>query len=768
MNRKFSSQLLALFFLSGACGLIYEILWTRMLVLVFGNTTHSIVAVVSAFLAGLAIGNFLAGRRSDRLPIPQLMRIYSWLEIAIGITSLASLFLFTGILAIYPTFTDGQSVSLGLLLLKFLFTIVMLIVPTILMGATLPIVVSLVEQDSFDTGVNVSSFYAVNTLGAIVGVLATGFVFIEIFGLQGTLFLAVAINIGIGVFARMLKPGAVSPKSYPSATIHTKLNSRQRAILVLYAISGLTAIAYQVLWTRLLTPRTGVFIYAFATILAVYLFGIAFGSWIFSRFLVRIQSRQTLFFFCQLGIGVAALCSVFFTSIYFNFLQISALFVIVPATICMGISFPLVVVIISGEGNTGRSIGLVYSWNTVGSILGGFLASFLFIPLLGASKSTILLAMVNLTLAFILIWMEREGVTRVFRLMVSSILIALAGIGTFVLLQQESPVNEKSTQMRINWARSAGIPFRWSEDEVASVLAYSDRKNKTQSLYIDGIATTAKVVETKLMAHLPLALHPDPKSILIIAFGMGSTFRSALLHDIDVDVVELVPSVPKMFPLFHNDADEVLRKPRGRIIINDGRNYVLVTKKEYDVITIDPPPPFNAAGTTVLYAKEFYEQMIKKLTPHGIVSQWLWFGSREDDLTMAMKSFLEVFPYAKVFRSNWQTEGVFMIGSPSPITLDDERLALVFQSPVIKQDIAETNFAITPLDIRNILLTDREHLLPLLRDVPSITDSRPRTEYYLLRHRLTDSPPMSLELLEKRLASSSVHRDEQEVKRGPQ
>lgn len=725
-----------------------------MLVLVFGNTTHSVVAVVSAFLAGLAIGNYLAGKRTDGIPSDKLLWLYSRLEFGIGLTAITTLPLLNGLISLYPLFSDGTTTNIILLLSKFVLTAIILIVPTALMGATLPTIVSFVETQYKNTGANVSLLYGINTFGAIIGVLMTGFVLIELTGLTATLFVAAGINISIGLVAYFLKgneePLAVSSKE-PASRVTPP--SKKITILILYAVSGLTAIAYQVLWTRILTPRMGTFIYAFTGILALYLLGIAVGSWIFNLFFARTQKQTAVFAFCQVGIALAAFGSVYLPTIPLAFpSQLVALGVILPATVCMGISFPAVVLLIDAEKKPGNSIGLVYFWNTLGSILGGFVTSFLLIPALGSSQSVLFLSIINLLLAMVLFHMEQKSTASLFQRTISwSFVPFLSLLLLYFLVAGGENFLERKTRSQLSWVQENGITYKFQEDEVASVFGYNDKTRNNQNLLIDGVATTSKVAETKLMAHLPLALHPNPRFVLIVAFGMGATFRSALLHDVNVDAIELVPSVPQMFTLFHTDAEDVLKKPNGKIIINDGRNYIVVTKERYDVVTIDPPPPFNAAGTTVLYAKEFYEHIREKLTPNGLVSQWVWFGSREDDVAMVMKSFAEVFPSVLAFRSMGTTGGVFMIGSAAPIELNDQRLIEVFGSSAVQQDLAETNISLTPHDIRRAVIANREKLLAALKDFPVITDTHPRTEYYLLRHHFTEYQPMTMALLLKRL-----------------
>lgn len=723
-----------LFFLSGVAGLIYEIVWGRQLVLIFGSTTNSIVAVIAAFLGGLAIGSLIFGKIADRLTPKKLIKTYSILELGVAITAILSLILIPFIRNIYGIFSDGSQVTTSVLIIKFIASILIIFAPTILMGATLPILVKFLESQKTSLTLSVSMLYAVNTFGAVIGVLVSAFILIELFGLRNTLLIAALINFLVAFAARFLKYKdiKVSSKVQSGTSFAKLLNARNVTVLLAFSLSGLIAIAYEVLWTRILTPSVGTFIYAFAVILAIYLFGIAAGSLIFQKFSKLVKKEYLTFAFCQLAIGFFVLASVYLTSNQITLgRNILVILVILPATIFMGLTFPAVVAIIKSE-QSGRIVGLSYFANTIGSILGAFLVSFFFLPKIGSSQSLILLSIANFLIALYFISREKASLIKYLSIVVCLFFVICT---SWLFVFRRESLYQSLVQWRINWAKMNNIDFKFTEDEVASSFGYHNRANDDVNLFIDGVPTTSKVGETKLMAHIPILLHKNPKNMLVVAFGMGSTFRSSLSHDINTDVVELVPSVPKMFPLFQNDAEEVLANPKGKIIINDGRNYIFLTQKKYDVVTIDPPPPFNAAGTTVLYSKNFYEDIAKKLEKGGIVSQWMLFGSQEDDVAMAIESFVEVFPYIKVFKVPGSFEGIFLEGSFEPIEVENSRFKQQ-QNSKAEKDLEEFyKDGLKISDIPKLLIGDRESLLSGVSTYPSITDDRPSTEYFILRHK---------------------------------
>lgn len=733
-----------LFFFSGAAGLIYEIVWGRLLVLIFGSTTNSIVAVISAFLGGLAIGSLIAGQIADRLPAQKLIKTYSFLEIGIGASAASTLVLLEVIKSTYALFSDGSQVTLALLFIKFALTIFVLSIPTILMGATLPLLVRFAQIQNKSPAKSASLLYATNTLGGVVGVLISAFVLIELLGLSNSLLLAVAINLLIGMAAFFVSAKASKVTVQKSANLQiTKVISSQ-AIIVLGAffMSGLIAIAYEVLWSRIFTPTIGTLIYAFAQVLAIYILGIGIGSLIYQKFAQIIKGKNLAFAICEAGIGIAAIVSVILTHKFVidNGLRIAV--IVLPTTILMGLTFPAVVALLSNNKHTGRIVGVAYFANTVGSITGGFLASFLFIPTFGSSPSIIILAVFNLAIAFYFVTREQEVKSFLKYLLATFVLIPLLA-GLWLLTAKGSRLTQYTTDLQILTAKLNKINYAFTEDEVASVFAFNDPKNNDQGLFIDGVATTSRVSETRFMAHIPIALHPNPKRVLVIAFGMGTTFRSSLAQNLETDAIELVPTVPSLMHFFHPDAQEVLLNPKGKVIINDGRNYAFLTNKTYDIITIDPPPPFNAAGTTVLHSKEFYQDLTKILNPGGIVSQWIYYnGSRQDDIAMAIKSFLDVFPHVLAFQKVGSVGGIFLQGSFAP--LDPERVNLLFVDEEAQKDLEEVIIVKPNSTLRDEvtieLVGDRTSLIKRFGNSPSVSDKHPRTEYFKLRHQFTNAP----------------------------
>ncbi|OGZ45461.1 MAG: hypothetical protein A3C84_00040 [Candidatus Ryanbacteria bacterium RIFCSPHIGHO2_02_FULL_48_12] len=739
-----------LFFISGAAGLIYEIVWTRLLVFVFGATTNSMVAVVSAFLGGLALGSLLFGKLADRTTDPKiLLRLYAKLELGVALTALSSLYLLHLMTPLYATLSDGTSVTGSLLLFKFALSIGIILVPTILMGATLPVLVNFIESYGKGIEKNVSMLYGVNTFGAVLGVIGAGFFLIEFFGLRGTLITAAGCNLlAAGVAWRVRPPVPDISKITQKgdgvvSAVETLHQVELRMIMLALGISGFAAISYQVLWTRMLTPLTGTFIYALSAILAIYLFGIAVGSILYNWLVRRFDKHGLFFALSEAGIGICALCSVLVMLVPLPIPRhLVAFLVILPATICMGVSFPAAIAMLKRGGGSGSVVGVSYFANTIGAIAGGFAVSFFVIPMIGTIQGVAAFSLLSMLLGVVLLCWYAGEIVRRHALGIMAVVCVFLGFGTGLLVLRYDSLLDYVTQKRKDRALQMGAVVEFREDDASSVLAYRGPGLGNEGLYVNGIETTAKLLETKLMAHLPYAAHHNPHDALVIAFGMGTAFRSVLGHDLATDVVELSPSVPRMFHFFYDDAKDVLANPQGRVIINDGRNYAALSRKKYDIVIIDPPPPFNAAGTTVLYSKDFYEAIRDTTHKDAIVSQWLFFGSREDDVAMAARSFLDVFAHVIVVLSPGGTNGMYLLGSQEPIVVDEARFGSVFASDAVVKDFAEVGATLTAGEVLDHMRSV-DTLRAFVAGYPPITDDRPRTEYFLLRHWWSDIPKMT-------------------------
>ena len=609
-----------IFILSGASALIYEVIWMRQLTLVFGSTVFATSTVLTAFMAGLALGSFYFGRKIDESKMSPL-KLYAILEVGIAGFCLIWPLLLTVLTAIYVLINRHiTSEFYTLSLIRFILTFGILLIPSTLMGGTLPVLTRFFVKRLEQLGTNIGILYALNTFGAVIGTVAAGFFLIEAFGITWSLRIAIAINLGVAIVALVLawqahkidedeelaeqeNIDAVEQIAQP-ATGGMQIREHQ---LVLWAIgiSGFCALAYEVLWTRILVFLLGSTSYAFATMLAAFLFGIALGSMVLARWVDRIKQPVITFGVFQLGIGLFALIllpaferlygmtyalqSTFGASRFWAFF--SCFLVMSIPTFLMGASFPLVTKIYTGNARQlGRSIGNVYAVNTVGSILGAFFAGFILIPLLNIRPSIVLTVALNTGVGCLLVltgWRaskvgQESGAKPVFQGIGIGMPVLNVGLAVIVLLTLNQPLFLKSTIFKTQRPGDKVVDYK--EEVDATVTTLKDDEG-VYRLYVDANqaadASRWDSPSHRVIAHLPLLLHPNPKRALVVGFGMGLTSHSITQHGVQVDAIELSKGVL-------DAAQKHFKEVNGNIFenrlfnykLNDGRNHILMTEKK--------------------------------------------------------------------------------------------------------------------------------------------------------------------------------------------
>jgi spermidine synthase len=736
--------ILAIFVLSGAAGLMYEVVWSRQLVLVFGNTTQAVSTILTGFFGGMAIGSFVGGRIADRVRSP--LRLYGAIELVLVVVVLATPITFRLLHEVYRgAYGSLEGHAELLALVRFALAVLALAPATILMGATLP---TLTRQLTGDAHLS-SAFgrlYAANTVGAILGTLAAGLVLIELLGLTGTLLVGAGCSAIAGVVAIALSRNAVrvpevhvhEPVPQPSAA-----PSRPTLALILAFVSGLTSLGYQVLWTRLLSSGTGNSTYVFTLILATFLIGIACGAMTFSRVRHRIGRPVAAIAIGQVIIAALAFASLVLVIGHPGPLDpsrvlesagkavVSAFLVVLPTTFVMGFMFPASSALLGDDPRRiATSAGGLLAANTLGAILATFAIPFLVIPLVGSPAAVAMIAMVNVLTALALL-AAASGIDRSRRIG-TTIVAAVVGIAILVGLATPGTIVDPGVA-RVR--QSGGTVFASAEDEIAAVQA---GKRSQRELWVTGTSMTLLTVDAKLMPVIPLMLRPRSTRALTVAFGMGSAFRGALIAGLKTDAIELVPSVPKMFGYFYDDAAQVLANPNGRVIVADGRNHVELTDQTYDIIVTDPPPPIESSGASVISSLEYYQAGHARLSPGGIMMQWTPHGGTIDEFRAHLRTFHAVFPHVMLI-SGPGGYGYFFLGSDDPMAFDQPTMREVLARPGILADISSaydspTNtadgwLALIPTLIR---MTDDE-VNAFAGDGPLITDDRPLPEYFLLR-----------------------------------
>jgi spermidine synthase len=744
-------MVLALFVASGAAGLIYQVVWSRELVLVFGNTTQAVATIVTAFMAGLGFGSLAGGRLADTSRRP--LRLYGLVELAVAAMASLLPFAFHGLADLYrgvwPSLVERPGQLAGV---RFGLALAAVAPATFLMGMTLPLLTRYLVRTLDEAGARLGELYAANTIGAMAGTLLGGFVLIEFLGLRVTGYLAVALNLTAGLGALLLsrrwEAEEVAERRRPARPeVPRSFRPRRRMVLAATFVSGFVSLALEVLWTRMLAEGTGSSIYIFTTILAIFLFGIAVGSFLYRRFSRPAGERLGTLGLCLAGVGVLAQATVVLGSGMVGHVPfvVRTVVVLLPATVLMGYAFPLAGRLATPSAEAaGGSIGLLYAANTGGSILGSFGAAFVLAGTLGTNGSILLLGALNL-LAGALLFL-RDPVGRAARApaqgarerVVAGVISGLAVLG-LVASSLDLPVTRTRTE---NELRRTGLPVTHAEDELATVDTVGGPP-KGRRLLVGGVGMTSLTVDTKLMGYLSKALRPDAQDFLVIAFGMGGTYRSGLEIGMRTDAVELSPTVPSRMPVFFPDAERFLNHPKGRVIVSDGRNYVRLSRETYDLVAVDPAPPIESAGSVVLYTREFLTEGKARLRPGGVFMLWIPYALPLDDFKEHVRTFAGVFGHVRLVLSPGR-HGVFMFGSDAPLEFTDQNIRQVLGTPDAIRDLDDVpDHPPTDADgwvdvVRRAQWLADDRLRAFIGPGPEITDDRPRSEYFLWRRAFMD------------------------------
>jgi spermidine synthase len=750
---------LALFVASGAAGLIYQVVWSRELVLVFGNTTQAVATIVTAFMAGLGFGSLAGGRLADTSLRP--LRLYGLVELAVAAMAALLPFAFTGLAELYrgvwPSLVERPGQLAGV---RFGLALAAVAPATFLMGMTLPLLTRYLVRTLDEAGARLGELYAANTIGAMAGTLLGGFVLIELVGLHLTSYLAVALNLAAGLGALLLsrrwesgpEAGAAAARRERPARpqIPREFLPRRRAVLAATFVSGFVSLALEVLWTRMLAEGTGSSIYIFTTILAIFLFGIALGSFLYRRLSRPEGERLGTLGLCLAGVGVLAQATVVLGSGMVGQVPfvVRTVVVLLPATVLMGYAFPLAGRLATPSAEAaGGSVGLLYAANTGGSILGSFGAAFVLAGTLGTNGSILLLGGLNLLAGAALFASDpvgggrRAGATGGSRGWARLVAAGLAGLAVLGLVASslDLPVTRTRTE---NELRRTGLPVTHAEDELATVDTVGGPA-KGRRLLVGGVGMTSLTVDTKLMGYLSKALRPEARDFLVIAFGMGGTYRSGLQLGLRTDAVELSPTVPGRMPVFFPDADRFLDHPQGRVIVSDGRNYVRLSRETYDLIAVDPAPPIESAGSVVLYTREFLTEGKARLRPGGVFMLWIPYALPLDDFKEHVRTFAGVFGHVRLVLSPGR-HGVFMFGSDAPLEFTEPDIRQVLGNPAALRDLNDVpDHPPTDADgwvqvVRRSQWLADDQLRSFIGSGPQITDDRPRSEYFLWRRALMD------------------------------
>lgn len=726
--RRFHVIVALCFFGSGAAGLIYEVVWIRMLGLVFGHTVHAVTTVLVAFMAGLTLGSSFGGRIADRLRKP--VQWYGALEIAIGVYCLLTPWLIGVMTTLYVGV--ARSVGLpfwGLTLVQFALASVVLLVPTTLMGATLPILSRVVTTTLDSAGRRVGILYAVNTFGAVAGTSLAGFQLLPLVGMRATLLIAAVLNVGLGLTVVFLSRRDTKQRADTSAGVaaartggfgaRASWGVEEWSLVIGFALSGGVAMVYEVTWTRALSLIIGSSTYAFSAMLVSFLLGLAAGSALFARWATTRAASLTWFAGLQLAAALSAsavfvsmdyLPAVFlslfplaqsagsYSIVLFIQVGISVVVMLLP-TLCFGATFPCVVRILSRDlAAVGRDVGFAYAFNTGGAIVGAFAAGFLLVPALGVQLALKLAIIANLLIGLALIAVADRRFAA--RLAVAGGLVAgIAGVSALPAWDREAMSSGVAVYAPLYLKTSSeASPRRRLGD--SGLIYYRDGMSATVSVHRRADAISLRVngktdasngadMHTQLMSgHLPALLHGRPERVLVIGLASGVTVGALLQHPVThIDVIEIEPAMIEASSFFRVENREALADPRVRVVVGDGRNFLLTTDNQYDLIVSEPSNPW-VGGVATLFTVEFFDLARRHLAPSGIMVQWFQgYGMIMDDIKMVAASFREIFPHATLWEAT--PRDYLLVGPLKPLTVDLDRVRAAYDRlPGVREDLA--------------------------------------------------------------------------------
>ena len=726
--------LFAAIFISGASALIYQLIWVRLLGLVFGVSSFAVATVVAVFLLGLGLGSYSFGRWSERARDP--LRIYMYVELGIAATSLVA-YLVIETLPVYRYLYEYAYNNLGfygLSIARLLLSTLVLLPPVFLIGGTMPLLAKYFLRDPAILGSSFSRIYYLNTLGACAGALLTGFVLVRYFGVVGTLIIAVGGNLLVALII------ALSRRGTGVAQPATGEQRPYSYMLVFLFLTGFISLSYEMLWVRILSTYGLSTSQAFALILAGFLLGFSVGAWVVARQVDRRRDLESWFSAVSIvtafsGAAVLLLFRQFetLTILLAEATPMSQLTLgmalaftvsFIPA-VFMGILFPLGVRIYAQDiDRIGAKAGNTFFSNTLGCVLGSLLTGFVLIPFVGMWNTTLLL--INLSLLIAVAFLLR-GRRRAWAQWVS--LLVVAAVAN-VLVFTDSKTFHAELKGRDLRTPDAGFDVIYYAEGLSGTVTAVER-GSYRGLFVDGqnVSGTDPVLlaDSKMLAHVPLLLAEKPDSSLTVGYGTGTTSGSMLLHDVAVHAVEIEEKIIEAAPLFSKVNYASYADPGLDIVLDDARNYIATTDQEFSVIVTDVTN-LKYKRNPYLYTREYFEIMRNALGAGGVAAAWLPVGGLSfDDLRTLIATFDSVFPHTTAwYFTQFPTHFIILVGTPEPARVNlaelTERMAKV------ERDLRSLGVD-NVYEFASMLLLGESDIDSLVDGMPIHTDNRPILEY---------------------------------------
>jgi spermidine synthase len=755
----------AIFLLSGAAGLVYQVLWMRSLGLFFGSDMYGISIILSTFMAGLALGSLLGGRLAQRTNRPLMW--YGLAEIGIGLVALP----FHAILNSFdPLLTasyggTAAEVPWSFHALRALLAGGVLLVPTTLMGTTLPLIMRHFVRSRRVLGESGAYFYAVNTLGALLGTLTAGFALLPQLGMAKSTLCAALINLGIGSVCVVLGLRSAVPSEaaieevtsldpLPGMEAKARLHIANVA-LIAFGVSGFCSFALEVLWTRILLISFSATVYSFAATLACFLFGIVLGTRLIAKVVDRHTNPVWLFAVLELGCGVSvAVLALALHALPGAFgsllgalaaalpggnqhaLVVAALvasfpLLVIPASL-LGATFPVALrIYTTNVAQVGRRTGNIYAANTLGAVMGSLTGGLVLIPLLGAMASLVLVAALFLGIG---LWLAsvapREGLPDLRpRLGVAVITTFACGIAALLIPYRVT--------LNFNQSTLADAELLYHAEGIQNTIDVVRSKSGATSLIIGGNVEADNGYRQRrhfvLKGHLPLMLQSEPATVLVVGLGMGITLQTTARHPglERIDVIELSPDILAAQEHLGDVNGNVVENPLVHVRIDDGRLFMKLTRERFDMITADPIHP-KVSRVGYLYTHEYYESIRSRLNEGGVVCQWMpIYQISPLRLRSAIKSFVKAFPDATL----WYVEGhALLVSKLDDSPIDYQMLEHNFDDAHVREDLESIDIDSAVALVGHLIMGPdqiRSYIADSIEPVPLNTDDYPYLEYFV-------------------------------------
>ncbi len=755
-----------LFAASGFSSLIYQVVWTRLLVLVFGSTTIATSTVLAVFMGGLALGSFLAGRVVDRVHRPLFW--YGVLEGLIGIWALATPLLFDSAIPLYRFIWQNSHPDFFFAsLVRFFVAAAILLIPTTCMGATLPLLSKHLTTSVKFAAAQVGTLYAINTVGAVGGVLWAGFILLPGMGMSETTMFAAVINLALLALvlahAKRLEVRREAERQAEPPQVLETIPVSAVLIVLSFAASGALSMIYEVGWTRALLMVIGSSTYAFTVMLATFLIGIFSGSLICAKIVNQAKEPLSWFGILQLAVCVCALIALFqFNLLPWWNLQINAIVpdnpdaamfgrfvlagsILLPLSCCLGATFPLAVRACATElAKIGGTVAALYSANTLGAIVGAFAAGFVFVPLFGVEKTLLLTAAANYMLGVALL-APTKTIRRPIKIV--SVAICLALIGWLVVRPaawdksviafaqpERRKLDEKlrfsSHAEFVKLLRDSGRVLFWKDGASSNVAVWESADKSKHSFitngHVDGSDGGDMPVQC-LLGGFPMVFRPDAADVAVIGWGTGVTVGTVARFPVkSITAIELEPAVVQASPFFHhvNYAPEL--DPRVDIQFNDARNYLLATDKQFDVVISEPSNPWQA-GVCNLFTSEFFKICHNTLKKDGIFALWLQTSEVSPfNVRSIFASLRSQFRYQLAMHPC--PANLVILASDTPLTLDVDKVRALFANRRVATTLARVGVK-SPEAVVSRLQADTAGIAKLVDDAPANVDDTNHLEY---------------------------------------